>query len=59
LLEIDYEHLKQDWRSTASEIYRFLGHDFSASLGRSMEKVAGSGAHKGHRYRPEDFGLNR
>jgi hypothetical protein len=59
MLEIDYEHLKQDWRSTASEIYRFLAYDFSAALGRRMEKVAGSGAHKGHRYQPEDFGLNR
>jgi hypothetical protein len=59
MLEIDYEHLKQDWRSTASEIYRFLAYDFSARLGRRMEKVAGSGAHKGHSYQPEDFGLNR
>jgi hypothetical protein len=59
LLEIDYEHLKQDWRSTASEIYRFLAYDFSGTLGRRMEKVASSGAHMGHRYQPKDFGLNR
>ncbi len=56
-LEIEYAALNGDWRPQIQNVYRFLRYDLSPAVERRMAKVAGSIAHQGHRYSPEEFGL--
>jgi hypothetical protein len=58
-LDIAYAAVDRDWRREIARIYAFLGLDLPSATEQRMERyLRGSRAHRGHRYRLEEFGLN-
>ncbi len=59
-LDVYYEEMNRDWRSTMRRIYDFSGIEFTAeaeqALGDWLATSESENRHSGHRYALEDFG---
>lgn len=58
-IDLHYEEVSHDWQGAMHRLYRALGEPLEAETLAAMERyLSRAKAHKGHRYRPEEFGLN-
>ena len=59
-IDILYEDMNTDWKSTMQRVYSFIGMDFTGGVEKSMEHwLATEKKYTGHRYKLEDFGLDK
>jgi hypothetical protein len=57
--DLHYDDVSRDWRGAMHRLYCFLGEPLTGGAMAAMERyVGGAKAHRGHRYRPEEFGLD-
>ncbi|QIK95595.1 sulfotransferase [Sphingomonas sp. HDW15A] len=58
-VELDYEEVSHDWRSSMARIYALLGRPLEGPVERRMSRFLDrSVGHRRHRYRAADFGLS-
>jgi hypothetical protein len=57
-LDMDYGAMNRDWQAEMRRIYDFLGLELAPEPSRRMHRyLAGAGAHRGHLYSLDQFGL--
>jgi len=57
--DLHYDEVSADWVGEMHRLYRFLRMPLEREvLGRMERYLGGAKAHRGHRYRSEDFGLS-
>jgi hypothetical protein len=59
LVTVDFQHLTRDWERQIGRVYEELGFVLDGRVREKMSRVAGVSSHRGHRYLPEQFGLDR
>lgn len=61
-MDVQYDEINRDWKSTVRRIYDFINLDFNAEterrLGNWLAQSNSDNHHGGHHYRLEDFGTS-